>query len=192
MSGPALRGAPRPYIEKEAALLQRLARDGRVNLDGAAGDTLTRFTAGRRGVELVVYNARSSDAVEPDVFCKALLVVGDAKPNDPLRWSEVGQRLEIVPQTDPVRLARHGGVFEVQVLFEREPLPGARIVVVPDTAPAEGRKRSVTDEIGLARFGLDRPGRWMVMLEHEAPCGDCADARSPRRWFASLVLSAGS
>lgn len=192
MSGAALRGEPRPYAAKQAVLLQRLARNGRVNLDGAEGETLTRFKAGGPGLELIVYNARSATAPEPDIFCKALLVVGDAGESDPLRWSELGQRLELVPQTDPVKLARGDRAFELQVLFEREPLAGARVFAVPDGAPVDGRKRSVTDEIGLARFELDRPGRWMVLVEHEAPCGDCAETRSPRRWFASLVFSTGS
>jgi uncharacterized GH25 family protein len=107
-----------------------------------------------------------------------LLVIDQAGTDNPIRWSELGQRLEIVPQSDPVKLARGGGKLEVQVLFEREPLAGARVRALPEADRSGGAKMATTDEIGLASVVLDRPGLWLV----EVARGNV---------LSTLVLSAG-
>jgi uncharacterized GH25 family protein len=101
-------------------------------------------------------------------YCKTLIVIGDAGEGDPLRYSELGHRLEIVPQSDPVALAKKAGRLELQVLFDREPLAGAVVTAVPRKAPSEGVLRARTDEIGLVEFAIDHSGLWMVAVERES------------------------
>jgi uncharacterized GH25 family protein len=171
-------GAARSVLPSGARRYQRLWRQGRTDLamPGAG------FVADHAGVQLVVYDAPAGDR-----FAKALIVVGEPAAGDPLRWSEVGQTLEIVPQSDPIVLAREGGVLELQVLFEREPLVGARIEAIWEGEPAI-LHRARTDEIGIANLGLDRPGRWLVRAEHEGECDSCADRRT-RTFGATLSLA---
>ncbi len=147
--GAAFRATERPFRSEEVDLLQRLWKHGRANLSGEDGRTpLASFTVQRPGVNLLVYDASTGDK-----FCKAFVVVGEPDSGDPLRWSELGQTLEIVPQSDPVTLARRGGTLEVQVLFDREPLAGTKVTAVPEAAPADGVRSATTDEIGIVRFG---------------------------------------
>ena len=77
------------------------------------------------------------------------------------------QRLEIVPQTDPVKLSRDGGTLEVQVLYEREPLAGVRLLALPRGAAADEHVIAITDEIGVAKFDLTRAGLWLVELAYK-------------------------
>jgi hypothetical protein len=160
--GDPFAGSEQPYRAAAVGLFQRLWRAGRANLAGVEGaPPLARFRVDEPGVQVIVYNDGGARA-----FGKALLVVGDAPEGDPLRYSELGQRLEIVPQSDPVELLRRGGTLEVQVLFEREPLAGARVVAVPAADPSNGLEAAITDEIGLARLRLGRAGRWLVRVRH--------------------------
>jgi hypothetical protein len=126
------------------------------------------------GVHLVAY--ADADSGE---FGKALLVVGEAAVADPIRFSELGHRLELVPQTDPVVRRDRPGRFEVQLLFEREPLAGATLEARTTDVPVGERRAEKTDEIGIAGLDLDRAGRWVVSAVH-------ADLR------ASLVVHVGS
>ena len=159
---------------------QRLRKNGRENLareDGAL--PVARYTAGGDGVEILSLTWKGRSA---SYYCKSVQVVGDAKAGHPLRYSELGQRLEIVPQTDPVLLARNGGRLEIQVLYEREPLAGIRVLAMPKTDPAENSIGRVTDEIGLASFDLNRGGPWLIEVNYKN-----REARSR----ATLVLEAG-
>jgi hypothetical protein len=172
--GEPFQGKERAYRSGEDVRFQRLWKKGRENLTALRqGKPAAIFRPSEPGVQLV---GLSSPATGD--YCKALMVVGDAQRNDPLRWSELGQRLEIVPQSDPVVLRESGGVLQVQVLFEREPLADARVAAIPQAAPEAGRKRGTTDEIGLVSFRLDRPGLWMIVVER-------------RELSATLVLEAG-
>jgi len=144
-----------------------------------------QFVPDKPGVNMLVYESANGDK-----FSKAFLVVGRAAEGDPLRWSEVGHALEIVPQSDPVHLARKGGTLEVQVLFDREPLAGARVTAVPEGAPAAGGKSAITDEIGVVRIRLDRAGRWLVRTGHTGRCEGCG-ARSPTSFSSTMLISAG-
>ena len=152
--GEPFQGEERACRPGGGSRLQRLWKKGRENLPAAI------FRPSEAGVQLVGYSSTATGD-----YCKALIVVGDAARDDPIRWSELGQRLEIVPQSDPVVLRKSGGMLQVQVLFEREPLAGVRVVALPQAAPIEGRKKGRSDEIGLVSFRLDRPGRWMIMVE---------------------------
>jgi hypothetical protein len=184
--GKPFAGQELPYTDARSTLFQRLWRKGRAELDGRNGRTpFASFTAAEPGVQLIVLNVGGSAS-----FCKALLVVGAAKAEDPVRYSEFGQRLEIVPQSDPTRLLRQGGALEVQVLFEREPLAGARIVAIPREAPEEGLQAALTDEIGLATLKLDRPGWWIVRVRHR-PRSEFGRTVERTQLSSTLVLAAG-
>ena len=185
-SGAPFAGEELPYTEARAELFQRLWRKGRSDLAGQPDRTpFTSFSATEPGIQLVVLNLGGSKE-----FCKALVVVGAAKAEDPVRYSEFGQRLEIVPQSDPAQLLRHGGSLEVQVLFEREPLAGARVVAIPQGAPREGLEAAITDEIGLATLKLGRPGWWMVRVRHR-PRSEGAPTVERTQLSSTLVLAVG-
>lgn len=190
--GDRFEGRELPYSASRTASLQRVWRYGRANLKGREdARPLASFTADRPGVQLIVFNGRSTPGGPVDRFCKTIALAGKLAPGDPLRWSELGQRLEIVPQTDPVELARSGGQLEVQVLYEREPLAGAVVSAVPQGGPPGSLRQRKTDEIGLVRFSLDRGGRWLIKVNHVARCEDCR-AGEPVESVASLVLAAGA
>ena len=183
--GRPLAGTERPFRTDEIGLFQRLWKGGRVNLHATEGTTpAATFTSDRPGVQLIAF-----ESARRDRFCKALVVVGSPKPGDPLRWSELGQTLEIVPQSDPVVLARDGGALEVQVLFDREPLADATVTVVSRADPHAERNMR-TDEIGVVRFRLDRPGLWLIRTSHRGVCDGCG-ANAPEAFWATLTLTAG-
>jgi hypothetical protein len=118
MQGRSFQGEEQPYDPQRIASFQRIRKNGRSGLAGRPGKPpAASFRSGDAGVELIALAARSAPGRSPDRFCKTLLVVGDAHFDDPIRWSELGQRLEIVPQSDPVKLFRSGGKLELQVLF---------------------------------------------------------------------------
>lgn len=173
--GEPFAGEEQPFHGASTGRFQRIWKSGRANLKSSNGSKpVGRFRAKKAGVQLVAFTPKQGGN-----YCKAVIIVGKAEPGDPLRWSEVGHRLEIVPQTDPVLLAHRGGDLEVQVLLEREPLAGVRVRAHPAAAPANGTRRAVTDEIGLATLKLDRPGPWMVRVEQRNGLS------------ATLVLAAG-
>jgi hypothetical protein len=172
--GEPFRGEEQAYRVGQGGRLELLWKKGRKSLTAVRqGRPAAIFRPAEAGVQLVGYSSSATGD-----YCKALVVVGDAARDDPIRWSELGQRLEIVPQSDPVILRKSGGMLQVQVLFEREPLAGARVSALPQAAPMEGRKKGVTDEIGLVSLRLDRAGLWLIKVE-----------RPPLS--ATLVLEAG-
>lgn len=150
------------------------------------GSREARLTTGGPGVELIAVEGSDPDGPVRR-FAKAIVVVRGAQPGGTLHWSELGQGLELVPQSDPVVLARHGGGLTVQVLHDREPLAGVEVLAVPLGAAADAR-RERTDEIGLARFRLG-PGTWRLSVSHDASCGDCRGGL--RRLQASLTVPVG-
>jgi len=172
--GEPFQGEERLFYGAPNIRFQRLWKKGRENLSAVRqGKPAAIFRPTEAGVQLVGFSSPATGD-----YCKALMVVGDAGRDDPLRWSELGHRLEIVPQSDPVVLLESGGMLQVQVLFEREPLAAARITAIPQVAPVEGRMKGTTDEIGLVSFPLHRPGLWMIKVERSS-------------LSATLVLEAG-
>jgi hypothetical protein len=149
--------------------LQRLWRSGRSDLEPDPATGVARFRATEPGVQLVAFGPRGDGGGSGEVasFGKALVVVGGTASNAAIWRSELGQELEIVPETDPVTLAESGGSLQVQVLFDREPLAGATVVAVAESPAGDSYLRSLTDTLGRARFDLDRPGRWLVHLAHK-------------------------
>ncbi len=154
--GEPFEGEERPCAGEQAELFQRVWRSGRASLQKSGG----KFRVVRPGVQLIGYSSQAAGD-----YCKVIVVVGDAREGDPLRYSELGQRLEIVPQSDPVKLLKQAGRLEVQVLFEREPLAGVVVKAVPREAPLDGMLKARTDEIGLVDFALDHSGLWMLAVE---------------------------
>jgi hypothetical protein len=171
-------------VDSKTMRIQRLWHGGRTDLERAAGAATFRPT--EPGIQLIASMPLEHE-IESEVasYGKALLVIGDPPRTERIWRSELGQRLEIVPETDPVALARRGGSLEIQVLFDREPLAGAIVVAVAERAATESHRREVTDMLGRTRFELDRPGRWLLYLAHRSPRSSSALYQS------SLLLAAG-
>ena len=177
--------AGRPLVGDGAARFQHVWKSGRAGLSGAE----PRIVTSSPGTHVIVYSweGQGSGGELVGRHAKAILVVGAPEAGSPLRWSETGQRLEIVPQTDPVRLIEGQRTLEVQVLYAREPLAGATLVATPRAEPDSSR-RVKTDEIGLARLQLDRQGPWLIRVAHRASCEDCPTP-TLERLTSTLVLA---
>lgn len=177
------------FSDGNTSMLQHVWNSGRAHL-GTDDARSSRFKARDAGVHLIAYSSEPqtdpASGARVSHFGKLLLVVGDGAPDSPIRYSEVGQRLEIVPQTDPVALKRRGGRIELQVLYDREPLAG--VTVRAHQAGSGGGGQATTDEIGLATLRLDQPGTWIVEVSHEQRCRDCGSA-SRERLSATLTLA---
>jgi hypothetical protein len=170
--------------ETDSVRIQRLWNAGRTLLDDETGSAA--FRPDSPGVELIASLAGDD---EVSSFGKALLVVGEPSRSGRIWRSELGQRLEIVPETDPLELARRGGALQIQVLFDREPLSGATVVAVAEEAGTKHYRQGQTDEMGRVRFELDRPGRWLVHLAHKS--FEQIDDRGWTLYQSSLLLAAG-
>jgi uncharacterized GH25 family protein len=89
---------------------------------------------------------------------KTFVRVGDAGADR--SWSEpVGMYLELVPQSDPTRLAA-GDTLVVEVLRDGISLPGFALAVQREGGAVEQKQR--TDGGGNVSFHFDRAGRWLV------------------------------
>lgn len=84
----------------------------------------------------------------------------------------VGLRYEIVPATDPTR---GGRILRGQVLYEGEPVPGARVAALLWKAPGV-RLVQRSDRQGGFAFTLPRSGVWLVNSVHMVRAG----------WFSSV------
>jgi hypothetical protein len=181
IQGDFFAGKEQQFIEPKVVAFQRLRKSGRQNLTRADGTIpAAHFDAGEDGVEILALTWKAGST---GFYCKSVQVVGEGVEDHPLRYSEFGQRLEIVPQTDPVALARNGGKLVVQVLFEREPLAGIRVDAMPRNDPIKSMVKDVTDEIGVASLDLDREGDWLIQVSYKT---------SGTRSRATLYLQAGS
>jgi hypothetical protein len=179
MEGRPFDESARPLVLRDSRF-QRVWKQGRQDLPVRDdGRQASEFVAQRPGVQLVAFsNRRTSGGTD---FCKALVVVGDAAPNDPVHLSEVGHRLEIVPQTDPVTLLRSGGRLQVQLLLDREPLAGTTVRAIPAADPDGGVQSARTDEIGLADLKLNGSGRWMIHVDHHELSSTLVVVAGPER-----------
>ena len=90
---------------------------------------------------------------------KTFVRVGEPAVSDQSWLQPVGMYLEIVPQSDPTRLAT-GAELSVQVRREGSTVPGLAIGAVRDGGGAAQMQR--TDPGGTATFRLDAPGRWLI------------------------------
>ena len=100
---------------------------------------------------------------------KTLLQVGHA--GDGSHRTRVGQRLEIIPWSDP---AQHGAGDELvfQVLFDGRPLPGALVKFWHRGDDRTRLVRTLTNERGSVRLAPHAAGTWMASVVHMVPAVD--------------------
>lgn len=115
-------------------------------------------------------------------YLKALFQVGD-KHDDTYKLV-LGQRLEILPQSNPYALKR-GETLRVLILFEDKPLAGAKVFAYNASSGKVHEQSSVTANDGTVAFKLDRPGQWLIRLVHMRRCAtDCAEIDWESFWGA--------
>ncbi len=187
MEGEPFDGSERRHRFEPSARFQHLWKTGRTNLGEGDGIEDLRIRPDAAGVQLLAYSTAPTQrrGSLQTHHAKTLVVVGDAASASPLRWSELGQRLEIVPQSDPVQLMREGGELEVQVLWEREPLAGVAVAALLRGGSRDATRNAITDEIGVVRFDLQKRGFWVIRVEYDTHSYD-----GPVRASATLALIA--
>ncbi len=105
---------------------------------------------------------------------KTLLAVGNAAgqavpvAGDKIYTTRVGQRLELIPLNDPLRLAA-GGALGLQLLFEGKPLEGALVKAWHKQSSQTLIIRAITTAKGEVKFNLPYSGAWMVSVVHMVP-----------------------
>lgn len=103
---------------------------------------------------------------------KTLICVGDK--SDATYATRTGQRLEIVPQSDPLA-ARPGGRLAFTVFFDGQPLKGALVRAwhhrEKNLLVVKGR----TTADGAIAFEFPYAGPWMISLVHMIPLKDVPD-----------------
>jgi hypothetical protein len=93
----------------------------------------------------------------------------------------LGQMLEIVPLTDPT-LLEAGEFITVRVVFDTDPTPGVYVSSGREGGPAHEFVQTVrTNEHGVARLMLDRPGHWFLRTHVIRPI-DAAKAPDGADW----------
>lgn len=80
----------------------------------------------------------------------------------------VGQRLEILPMTDPLALTP-GDALSVRVIFEGKPLQGALLKAWHKQGNQTLTIRARTSADGIASFNLPYNGAWMISVVHMVP-----------------------
>ena len=114
---------------------------------------------------------------------KSLIATGAGKAAEGDR--SLGFTLEIISERNPYATAG-GRDFPFRLVYENRPLPGALVVAINRSNPAE-KLTSRTDSEGRVRFTLPRGGMWLVKAVHmvPAPAGANADWAS---YWASLTF----
>ena len=99
-----------------------------------------------------------------------------------------GQRLELVPLSDPLTLAP-GEALGVQVLFDGAPLAGALVKAWHKGGPLPGVRdgqtliiRAITSADGQATVHLPYAGPWMVSVVHMVPVAGVKDIDWDSLW----------
>jgi uncharacterized GH25 family protein len=103
---------------------------------------------------------------------KTFLTVGE--PSDTYK-AILGFGIEMVPQANPTALKK-GDHLPVQVLFGGDPLPNVPVMAIYEGYKAKDHAdqpvQTLTDDSGVARIKIDRPGKWVVFARHEFPTDD--------------------
>jgi uncharacterized GH25 family protein len=123
-------------------------------------------------------------------YLKALVQVGGAR--DETYGARVGQRIEIVPEANPV-FVEPGGVLPVVIWFDGAPVAGVRVEAFSRDAADAAHVRAAsytTDAAGRIRVAIDRRGAWLLRLTHMVRCAGCADADWESFWGAYTFASA--
>lgn len=170
-------GGTHRWVRSDAPEIQQIWFRGRRTLDGKKREQLKLGPSEGSQIVIATFPMRYDEEQGALIasFAKALHVAENPNLGDPIRWSETGQMLEIVPQSDPVALARSGGRLEVQALFDREPLADVWIEAWPASGGEPTRLR--TDEIGVVAFRPTEPGLWVLSVEHAYRCEACGGDR---------------
>ena len=121
-------------------------------------------------------------------YAKALIVTPGANQDPSTSARVLGQRLEIVPEFDPVEIARKRAPIRVRVLYEGKPLQGATVMAMSRSDPQAGQLKDITDPEGRVAFELDRTGEWMLSLIWMVPGSLGAEWES---FWGSLVFAVG-
>jgi uncharacterized GH25 family protein len=127
------------------------------------------------GLENIIEARRlngTSDAPAREMYsrcAKSLLQVGDsAKASSAFLKRNTGLTLELIPQTDPQQL-RGGGSFTVQLLYLNQPLRGALVKALAQTAADEAKAAQITgrtDAQGRVSLPLSHGGVWLINAVH--------------------------
>jgi hypothetical protein len=175
------RSTPTP-ITLEPALFETYLRDE--GLDAVAAARAAAGDTARPAREIFSRNAKAM------LTARSATSAGSGPPalstDDAQRWRRpVGLALEIVPDSDPRRLAA-GAPFALRVLHRGRPLEGALVkAFAQGSATAATQQR--TDAQGRAALTLPSAGVWLVNVVHmtAAPAGSGADWAS---LWSSLTL----
>ena len=182
------RGAARVRLRAPGAHI--VAFEGRIaRSDLPAGEFLDY--ARKEGLTPILARHEGRDDAGVETYSrrgKAYVRVGDARvgeaenAGDESHLTEpLGHTLELVPGVDPTRL-EPGGTLPLTVLWQGEPLAGARVSFGPigDTAGADGERGAErSDEDGRVAFEVPMAGEWMahviwsrVLPENSGTVGD--------------------
>lgn len=120
-----------------------------------------------------------TDSVQRTPYCAKVLVRVDPDPSSeaamtaparsPGLTAKAGMTIEVTPYIDPTTFSsdaiQAGADLPVRVYFQGTSQPNATVMAYgPDGAP----QRQTTDSVGVARFRIDKAGRWLVRYQHVA------------------------
>ncbi len=107
----------------------------------------------------------------------------DAATPNTLYKRRVGQRLELLLETDPGRM-KPDGTLVVKVLFDDKPLSGARVFAYHRVGgePPSDAVTAVTSARGMAEFKVDQPGLWLVRMVHMQPVPSTRNPPGQTTW----------
>jgi uncharacterized GH25 family protein len=117
---------------------------------------------------------------------KCLIQIGDTPDGDAYKHL-LGQQIEIILHQNPYQLTP-GDTLDVTVRFENEPLPNTLVKAFnKNGAGTIAESKARTNEAGVARFTLDKPGLWLLRLVQLRPCqersaGECEEIDWESYW----------
>lgn len=110
----------------------------------------------------------ATDSFVMEKFCKTLV---NLSPDDPGFAAVTGDRLEIVPVSNPAK-ARPGEEMAVRVLYRGAPVAGETVTATYDGFSTEEDTYAYSTKAGkdgVAKVKITHPGLWMVRVQHSAP-----------------------
>lgn len=122
----------------------------------------------KKGTKKELPGATKSTAYEK--FAKAIVPVGGS---DAGFDAVVGQRLELVPLTDPATI-KVGQDMDVKVLLDGQPTPAVVLATYDGFTknPNSYAYYTETGDTGVAKVRITHPGLWMVRTESKGPATD--------------------
>jgi uncharacterized GH25 family protein len=179
--------APRWPVQAGAAGTQMLALDTGPSVISLAPDKFSAYLhdEGLDTVNRIRVATGRADTPGRERYrrnVKTLLRVGGA--SDGTYAVRTGQRLEIVPLSDPLA-ARPGETLALQLFFDRKPLADALLkawIRREEGGPQVMQIRARTDADGRAGLTLPWAGAWMLSVVHMIPAVGAADADWDSYW----------